>query len=82
MGRQLNSRQALKPFPKGVIWRRVIRPRQVPGQGLLKDFGRGASGALRQSVTQQLFGLRCEGNLHESSITQTGMERTGNPSNR
>ena len=82
MGRQLDAGQALKPFLEGIIYRHVIRPWQVPGQCLLKDFGSGASGAPSQSITQQLFSLRCEGNFHESSIAQAGMERTGIPSNR
>jgi hypothetical protein len=82
MGRQLNARQALKPFPKGIIGRRVSFPHQAVGQRLLEDFRSGASRVPSQSVAQQLFSLRCEGNLHESTIAQAGMERTGNPSNR
>jgi len=82
MGRQLDAGQALKPFPEGIIYRHAIHPRQLPGQRLLNDFGSGASRPTSESIAQQLFSLRCEGNFHESSIAQAGMERTGIPLNR
>ena len=75
MGRQLNIRQALQPFPKGIIGGHVTLPHQAVGQRLLENFGSGASGAPSQGVAQQLFSLRCEVNLHELSIAQVGKER-------
>ena len=73
MGRQLNARQALKPFPEGIICR-ITFP--AVGQCLLEDFCSGASRIPSHRSAQQLFSLRCEGNLHESSIPQAGVERT------
>ena len=82
MGRQLDAGEAREPFPQGIIYRHTLHPRQLPGQRLLNDFGSGASGPTSESIAQQLFSLRCEGNFHESSIAQAGMEGTRIPWNR
>jgi len=82
VGRQLDTGQALKPFPEGIIYRHTIHSRQLPGQRLLNDFGSGASGPTSESIAQQLFSLRCEGNFHQSSIAEAGMDRTRIPWNR
>ena len=79
MGRQLDAGQFRKPFPEGIIYRHTIHPRQLPGQRLLNDFGRGASRPTSESIAQQLFSLRCERDFHESSIAQAGMEGAGIP---